>query len=383
LAAAVVVLQGCSSAGGGLGDGKPFRVPAAELRTLPALDLDNVVVPDLVEHDGGFARLSFPQGARLSKETGRHLFLYFHTPWCGPCKELDAKVFPEAAFQEYALSLVSIRVDGSSEDGGPVAARYGVDSYPTMVVCEPGGKEIERFFGFHPTREFCGTIADYIRGVGTADWHKEKALASPDDLTLAFTAGRELAIRHRGLEAAPFLERVWREDPDNRTGQVPRAMLLLASTVYLDQLKDQDSAIPVLKELSERFPDTFHGTEATYMTARALLETQRSGEALDVLRTRVAFKKDDPMQFFRFGSFCLRYDLFVPIGVKRMEEGVALHPGTGYLWKTLADLRFRAGDYAGAVEALEKGVSLDPNSEAWSKLLETYRGALKRSMERR
>ncbi|MBM4353539.1 MAG: hypothetical protein FJ109_07035 [Deltaproteobacteria bacterium] len=366
-------------------DDPPAVLPPPETGDAPLsipVDLDAVTVPEKLEHDGGFLRLDFPQAARLSRDRDLPLFLYVATEWCGPCKELESKVFPDPFFQQYARTVIAIEVDAMSDAGKPVASLYNIHSYPTMVVCRPGGAEIERFFGYSPTEEFVATIKDYVQGIHTATWYREEALRHPEDLKLAFDAGRELAIRKRGREALVFLEKVWRLDKENRTGQVPRALLLLGQTVYLDQFKDRDKALPILEDLSRRFPETYHGTEATYMIARIYVERRERDKARTVLLEQVRINPQDAIQYFRFGMFCLQYGEFFAEGIAKVKEGIEKHPDLGYLRKTLADLQFRNHEYEAAVESMEQACTKPDASDSYKSLLETYRNALRKMREK-
>lgn len=366
-------------------------VAKPELKPEPAkveFDFENVELPEEVKYEGGFAQLSFPQGVVLSRERGLHLFLYFQTKYCGPCKELDRKVFPSSEFQTFARSIVSIDVDGRSPDGELVAKRYDVSSYPTMIVCEPGGEEIERFFGFRDTGEFVNKIKDYMEHRHTASHYKELAEATPDDLGLQFTAGRELAVRKRGEEAIPFLERVIEKGPvakvpGQKVGVVPRATLLLARTVYLDQLKARDKALPLLEQLAVRYPDSYHGEEAVYMMARIYIETKEIDKAREVLLQRLNISGEQAIQYFRFGSFCLRYRVFTAEAIEMLRKGVEKHPSAAYLWKTLSDLYFQDRALDEAVDAMVKAVEADPKSQAYQRLLETYTRARDKTKEKK
>lgn len=346
-----------------------------------------VELPETIEYDGGFAKLGFEQAVELSKRDGKHLFLYFYTEYCGPCKELDKHVFPTQQFERFARSIVSISIDAGSDEGKPAATRYGVNSYPTMVVCRPGGDEIERFFGYHKPGEFIGVIQDYMKGVNTASDYMKRAMLNMSDLALVYQAGRELAIRDRGREAIPFLERIieTRNEAEAVDGpgkplrsNVPRAMLLLGKTVYLDELKQRDKALPVLEDLSAWYPETFHGSEATYMIARIYIENKDKEKAADVLKNRVVIKKSDAIQYFRLASFSLRYAFMLEDAALKLEEAVQLHPKAGYLWKTLADVYFRLKQYDKAVSTMETAVAREPGSEVYRRILGTYKNALER-----
>jgi tetratricopeptide (TPR) repeat protein len=377
-----LVLTGCPSR---TVTGPVSPLPPVVDQNTAAIDinLDEVSLPDPIVRTAGWLQMNWSQAARYSRDSSTPLFLYFYTPYCGPCKELDRKVFTTPDFEESMGNLVAIKVDASTESGKVSAKRYKVHSYPTMVVCKPGGEEIERFFGFSKTAIFLQTIENYLAGRNTATDYRNRALKDPNNLGLAFTAGRELAVRKRAKESIPFLERVYRVDENNATGHVPRAMLLLAKTVYLDTLHQPDKALPILEDLSARYPASYHGSEATYMIARVYIERKQRDEAARVLKERVHIGEHDPIQYFRFGNFCLRYGFLLDVAIPKVEAGLEKHPDAAYLWKTLADLRFRKKDYKGAVAAMEKAVATPKASKSYKKLLETYRKSMTRAQEKK
>jgi thioredoxin-like negative regulator of GroEL len=377
--AAGVTGSGLSKAASG--GGTPAAGKDGTARAADPLDVAGAVLPQTVERDGGFARLTYAQAVKLAQRDDRTLFLYLFTRWCGPCKELDARVFPTQEFQAFASSIVSIKVDAMEPEGQPVAKRYRVDSYPTMIVCKPDGTEIERFFGFSEAPEFIATIRNYIEGRNTASWFMQEAHRNPSDMALAFTAGEALAIRERGSEAVPFLKAVIADPGPDPQSNKPRAMLLLARTVYLDQMKDHAGAVPVLEDLSRLYPDTYFGVEATYDIARIYVEQRQPDKARDVLVNRITLTGKDPIEHYRFASFCLMHSFMLPEAAAVLDEGIKARPDAAFLWKTLADVRFRQQQYDSAVEAMAKAVELEPATEAYVSLLATYRNVAEKMKE--
>ena len=81
----------------------------------------------------------------------------FWAEWCGPCK-MVAPVFEELS-GEYQDRLVFAKLDVDALPN--IAAQYGVQSIPTMIVFK-GGNEASRMIGAHPkpdyVREFNGLV---------------------------------------------------------------------------------------------------------------------------------------------------------------------------------------------------------------------------------
>ena len=69
----------------------------------------------------------------------------FWAAWCGPCRALGPAIESEVAKREGKLELVKLDVDAE----GPIAARYGIQSIPTVAVFR-NGEPVTGFVGAYP-----------------------------------------------------------------------------------------------------------------------------------------------------------------------------------------------------------------------------------------
>jgi thioredoxin 2 len=69
-------------------------------------------------------------------------------PWCGPCRMVAPVVEQLAAEMAGRVRVAKLNVD----ENPATAARFGVQSIPTMLVLE-GGREVERIVGAQPKSE--------------------------------------------------------------------------------------------------------------------------------------------------------------------------------------------------------------------------------------
>jgi thioredoxin 2 len=69
----------------------------------------------------------------------------FWAPWCGPCKWISPAVEEQARKRAGKVKVVKLDIDSAPE----IAARYSVQSIPTLMVARDG-EEVDRLVGAAP-----------------------------------------------------------------------------------------------------------------------------------------------------------------------------------------------------------------------------------------
>lgn len=61
--------------------------------------------------------------------------------------------------------MILVQVDG--EKDSVLAKKYAISGFPTLIMIDPKGQEIDRVAGYLPPEEFMKTFRDYKNGIGT------------------------------------------------------------------------------------------------------------------------------------------------------------------------------------------------------------------------
>lgn len=92
-----------------------------------------------------------------AKAQNKYIFVDLYATWCGPCKMMDAQVYPASeAGDAYNNKFISVRIqtdktnaDNESiksryQDADQMAAEYHIQAYPTLLFFSPEGKLVYR-----------------------------------------------------------------------------------------------------------------------------------------------------------------------------------------------------------------------------------------------
>ncbi|MDR1414237.1 MAG: thioredoxin family protein [Odoribacteraceae bacterium] len=102
-----------------------------------------------------FQEITLDKAMKQAGEEGKMVFVDCYTVWCGPCKQMANVEFPKPEAGAYFnAKFVNVKFDMEKGEGKEIAARYGVNIYPTFLVLTPEGTEVNRVIGSLPMAEF-------------------------------------------------------------------------------------------------------------------------------------------------------------------------------------------------------------------------------------
>ena len=111
---------------------------------------------------------SFEEALARADVEGKHVFVDVYTTWCGPCKIMDAVVFPRDEVGEYYNArFINVKLDAEDQSisGPAISERYAVGAYPTYLYLNPDGTQVGRALGALPPSLFVQVAGQLIEGV--------------------------------------------------------------------------------------------------------------------------------------------------------------------------------------------------------------------------
>jgi thiol-disulfide isomerase/thioredoxin len=143
------------------------------------------------------------------KNAPRIVFVDCYTTWCGPCKYMTDKIFPMEHVGDYFNSnFICLKIDIEKGEGIDIAEKYKVTVYPTFLILDPKGNEVNRVLGCDDADRFIQRVKDAL--------HPESAPVAKRaeyDRKKTFTAAMEylksLEMVHMEKEITSFVAEIF------------------------------------------------------------------------------------------------------------------------------------------------------------------------------
>lgn len=313
-------------------------------------------------------RSSVPLAPAVKAARGR-LLLKVTVSWCAAttlaCRELRS-LLQESEVKRRLAAFDLLAYDAEQGEGKSVARRYNVVVFPTLLVIDRRGREVDRLTGHLPRRQLASWLQQATSGKGSLARLTARASARRKDMALQLKVGTAWALRGRKAEAVKHLDRVIRAAG---TSAVPsrsvsaaqvlaaRAMLVRGQLLELRSLRDHRAAMTTLRALRVRFPTSPEADRAVYPLARALHGLGRTKAALRLL----SWWARTVEQHRKVAWFCCRNRVDAKRGVRHAQKTVKAQPNVALLWATLACVQDLARDAAGAGRSWGRALRLDPH----------------------
>jgi thiol-disulfide isomerase/thioredoxin len=156
----------------------------------------------------------------------RPILLDMYTDWCEWCTALDETTYTDPKFIEFSKRFTMARMNAEVDTA--TAARYHVMNYPTVLVLNEKGEEMDRVVGYSRAPEFISQIEDYLAGRNTLASVVAQEPAKKNDPEFVFQLADRLADHGLVDESRKRFLALVAMDPRNKTGHVDDAYYRLA-----------------------------------------------------------------------------------------------------------------------------------------------------------
>ena len=226
-----------------------------------------------------------------AQSSHRPVLTFLYTDWCTYCRQMESETFRDpGVIQQLGHRFVWLRLNPETNpEGAALVEQFGVNGYPTLLIQDAGGDEIDRISGYVPAAQFPERIKALVEGPDSFPALEQALEQNPDSGEAHFKIASKYMERKNFQEADEHFRKTIALDPENDSGLVDDGLYYLAGSEAM--LGRIDAALTTLEELRTRFPESSYATESSLMRAQLLIESGERAEAKKVLSQ---FLKDHP-----------------------------------------------------------------------------------------
>ena len=118
-------------------------------------------LPTFGQEGTKFRELTFKEALAATKKEGKLVFVDCYTSWCGPCRDMAEKVFPQKEAGDYFNPrFVCVKYDMEKGEGEELAKRFEVRAYPTFLIVRPDGTAQHKIVGGSDLKAFIAQVEE-------------------------------------------------------------------------------------------------------------------------------------------------------------------------------------------------------------------------------
>lgn len=182
--------------------------------------------------------------------------------------------------------LVAVKINGWEDT--TLATQYGISGYPSEIIANADGTEIDRIWGYAPPEEFIQIVNDYLLGKNTLSDYLQRAESEPT-MKLYNMIAEKYTSRSAYTDAETYYRKILQSDPTNKNGYSDSALYNMGQ--MKKRAKQYAGAEEAFQKLQTTYPESDMVDDAVFSIATTLSRAEKYDEAIAAFK---AFIKDYP-----------------------------------------------------------------------------------------
>jgi len=230
---------------------------------------------------------NFEEASQIAKSENKNMILDFYTDWCKWCKKLADSTFTDTSLIRFSVDFVFFKTNAEKDTA--LAEKYKINGYPSVILTNPSGEEIDRVVGYANAPDFMQKIKSYLKGEGTLTDLENKLKKDTTNIELWFKVGEKYQERRRFEEALFNYNKVISLDPQDSTQKASEALFNMG--LIFRKQKYYPEAIDKFQEILKRYPKSELSLDAEELISDAYVKMGDTTRAITLYKNIL---KDHP-----------------------------------------------------------------------------------------
>jgi thioredoxin-related protein len=233
---------------------------------------------------------SLEDAFKIASEKDQPIIAEFWSERCSWCERLEDSTFTHQSVIDLSTNMVFVRAEAKKDT--ILRERYKIAGFPTVILMNNSGEEIDRIYGYVPPDKFVTIIQDYLQGKNTLEDLEKRFEADPKDAELAFQLAEKFEGRQMYEEASSYYNKVVDLDPEDEKGNSDDALFGLAWMEL--RKKEYLKAMDAFKYFLQKFPESRMVADAEIYIPGCYAKAGDTTKALELYEKFLTEHPDSP-----------------------------------------------------------------------------------------
>jgi len=262
-----------------------------------------------------------------------------------------------------------MKIDGEKGEGLDLVKKFNVSSYPTVILLDKEGKEIDRIVGFGSSEHFMLTVRRYLAGERTLSWYHSEFEKNGNNPKFAYALTRKYKDRDDYDKVAIYSQKILEIDPDDKTGFGEEARFNIA------RASARNGDVSNLKAFNEGLTNDSKFQARSYsLIVNFYVKNDDRENVLKTYEDAIIRMSDNAgtMNDYAWHILSRKIVSHYARGIEVAERALKLKPGSDAIWDTLGQLHFANGNAEAAIKAMKKASELKPDKKSYKEHIARY-----------
>ena len=305
---------------------------------------------------------------QVFKIAGEKLVLIdFETEWWTWCDRLDVDTFNDDKIKKFANDyLLSIKIDAERGSGPEIAKHFNVRGYPTIIIANNKGYEVDRIVGYLNPDKFLKELHQIKKGKNTISSLLNKFQLNPNNFNTLFNLAKKYEEKGDFASAKRMIKAILAANIDSS------GVASFFSILY-EAREKEDSKI--LLNYAENYPES-ENVKRALSEAMFYIRKKREDHKLESEIFLKLINMDDKVSLNMINSFSWRMselELNLEIALQKINyaiENVEDIKQKHMFIDTKAELFYKMKNFEFALKEIKKCIKYDPDNEHYNKQFE-------------
>lgn len=231
---------------------------------------------------------SFEKGMESAREKNLPVVIDFYTDWCGYCKVLENKVFPDPEVSKELDQFQKIRVNG--DERRELVKKFQINGYPTVLFLDSKGGYLGRVVGLPSAKDLKERLKSAFDRRNLESDLLQKIQDEPEEVLPYFNMGIYHYQINNFEKASEFFLKAHLIKPEEINLPKKRESLFLLGVMNIE-LRRYSECISLWTLYMQSYPEMDKGYPL-YYRAMSYFETGKKEEALADLKESYQITSD-------------------------------------------------------------------------------------------